>query len=255
MASIKIFGFGDRLIAEYKNISNQKVRELHKFYIDEGYAYSIERNFDREYNNKQPIIMEKTITYRVKKDFPPLGLVCGQTFTVKRDSSETDFFVKNAEYFEVEIPLENQWKVGDAVIMNGMFTPKSLDKNKSFIKNRDELYGKYGHITEILHKEGTDTCNIIIKGDNGKEYELRDIYMDAISFEEVPEGKVPTIKRVQEYWFINSRGDISRDYEGRDYGAERWRKASSNYYADKVLAQAERNRILANYKLIYDDRK
>lgn len=51
MASIKIFGFGGRLIKEYKNISNDDVRRLHKEYRDESYVYSIERNYDKEIIN------------------------------------------------------------------------------------------------------------------------------------------------------------------------------------------------------------
>ena len=46
MASIKIFGFGGRLRAEYNDITNAEVKRLHEEYRDDDSIYGIETNYD-----------------------------------------------------------------------------------------------------------------------------------------------------------------------------------------------------------------
>ena len=46
MASYKVFGFGDYVIAEYYNITNDEVSELHKYYRDKANVFSTEKNYD-----------------------------------------------------------------------------------------------------------------------------------------------------------------------------------------------------------------
>jgi hypothetical protein len=52
------------------------------------------------------------------------------------------------------------------------------------------------------------------------------------------------MEAVDTYWFFNSKGQICLIYVGKDKDADKFRKASNNYFVSKEAAQNYRNSIM-----------
>lgn len=189
----------------------------------------------------------KTITYTCIKDIPTLKIVAGQKFKVDENSTENVFFTQMKDYFEIIIPAEDRWQVGEIVKIKGSFTNLSHPGKNSYVRNAQKLDWTYATIREINENKGKLTGRILFETLGGIHYQQTNIPLEKCKCGSLGGGMGTfSIYPTATYFFINTSGQICNAILGKDPARDRWCKASGNYFDTKQEAVDCHERILTN---------
>ena len=182
------------------------------------------------------------ITYICVNGIPALNIEAGRKFVVEAGSNQSNFFSKMPEFFIMYIDEKDRWHIGDWVNISGKFTnlthPSKNGFGYQYIKNVN------AQITAMKTHAHDTMCNVHFTAEDGTVYELLNMSMSVENTKSSNPREKQNIVKADDYWFINSRGQICHTFTNKDKDADSWRRISGNCFTSKDEANAYKDKIV-----------
>ena len=189
----------------------------------------------------------RNITFICQKNLPAFNIVVGQKFIAEAGTEQANFFAKlTPEYFTKMIADADCWHVGNTIVYTGRAENLTHTSRNRYGRG-EKITDAVGRITCInIHKNNPEMCNIRFRTLGGIEYNAENVPVVMEDCANSPKNsETPKIVLAEEYWFIDSKGNIQRALANKDVNADSWRRLTHNYFNTHEEVAKHKDSIIA----------